>query len=170
MTEIDAAHHSEFVERFETTGIARVIGRPREVQGKHRAGHALSLRLAVTPGSRPGKYIGILYDQSNRERIWNAEMERVKLEIQSSAGILGSSTSTDLKSIRRGSFQTEAWNPGNWQPAFLPDRPPVEKLPVVLGAFSDDGLSFRAFRLKLGIPSTKETKINKKVRVYKTRT
>ena len=154
MTEFDAAHHQEFVDRYESTGEAHVIGQPRDVQGKHRDGHILPLRLSVTPGATPGTYIGILHDQSQRDAAIIAQMERTKCALH----VLGPVGASMDMGIRHEIFQTQAWRPG-WQQTTGHEALVLERGPLVLAAYSDNGYDFKAFKLKQGVCSEKEARI-----------
>ncbi|MGM0430409.1 MAG: putative bifunctional diguanylate cyclase/phosphodiesterase [Pseudomonadota bacterium] len=64
MPEPYAREHDRYLEAYQETGRARIIGIGREVQGKRKSGEVFPIDLAVTEVSRAGEaqYIGVIRD------------------------------------------------------------------------------------------------------------
>jgi diguanylate cyclase (GGDEF)-like protein/PAS domain S-box-containing protein len=69
MTTHDADQHDAYLDRYQATGDARVIGSGREVVGQHKDGRTLDLELSVTPAvlNNTNIYIGFLRDITERK-------------------------------------------------------------------------------------------------------
>lgn len=71
MPEHEAGAHDRHIQRYLATGERRVIGRNREVEGRHKDGHTISLELAVSEyvfGDRR-LFTGTLRDISERKSL-----------------------------------------------------------------------------------------------------
>jgi len=79
MPEPYRSHHSEYVERFERTKEARIIGIGREVQAIRRDGKVFPVRLSVgeTRTETGHRFVGIIHDLTSERA---AELERHSLE------------------------------------------------------------------------------------------
>jgi len=64
MPEPYAREHDRYIEAYQETGRARIIGIGREVQGKRKNGEVFPIDLAITEVSRAGEaqYIGVIRD------------------------------------------------------------------------------------------------------------
>lgn len=72
--------HDGYLHNYQATGVARIIGIGREVEGQRKGGSLFPMELAVSEISRQGQlqYIGMVRDISERKR-----MERIKSEFLS---------------------------------------------------------------------------------------
>jgi len=61
MDEPEASIHHQFIQRYEKTGEAKIIGRPRVVNARHRDGSRVSVLLSVSALCNRGEYIAIMY-------------------------------------------------------------------------------------------------------------
>lgn len=68
MPEPSSGEHDSYIQNFLRTGEAKIIGKGREVIGKHKDGHELPLELGVTESITNGErmFIGVLRDISGR--------------------------------------------------------------------------------------------------------
>lgn len=94
MPEPYRGEHDEYLRRYQTTGVARVIGIGREVRGRRKDGSLFPLDLAITEISRDGQpfYIGVVRDITERKRL-----DRLKKEFLST---VSHELRTPLTSIR----------------------------------------------------------------------
>lgn len=71
MPEPHCSHHGEYLRRYQETGEAHVIGRPREVTARRQDGTLFPMELRVSQLDLEGerKFIGIMYDISERKAI-----------------------------------------------------------------------------------------------------
>ena len=78
MPEPHRSHHDGYLQHYQHTGEARIVGRPREVQGQRKDASLFPLSLAVTQISRAGKttFIGLIRDIS-RTRQDEEEIHRL---------------------------------------------------------------------------------------------
>ncbi|ASU34778.1 PAS domain-containing sensor histidine kinase [Mucilaginibacter xinganensis] len=65
----DGALHQNYIELYESTGRAKIIGKGREVVGKKKDGSTFPMRLAVSELKYNGKvmYTGVIHDLSHRK-------------------------------------------------------------------------------------------------------
>lgn len=72
--------HDGYLRNYQTTGVARIIGIGREVEGQRRDGSLFPMELAVSEITQHGQplYVGMVRDISERKR-----MERMKSEFVS---------------------------------------------------------------------------------------
>lgn len=72
--------HDNYLQAYRKTGVARIMGRVREVAGKHKSGAVFPLELKVSEMSLGGKrrFIGIVSDISERKQ--SEEMLRLAKE------------------------------------------------------------------------------------------
>lgn len=72
--------HDSFLRNYQATGVARIIGIGREVEGQRKDGSLFLMDLAISEVSRHGKpiYVGMVRDITERKR-----MERMKSEFVS---------------------------------------------------------------------------------------
>jgi PAS domain S-box-containing protein len=77
------AAHDGYIERYCSTGQARIIGIGREVEGIHKNGESISLDLAISQYSIQGQrfFTGILRDIRERVRIM-ADLEQARREAE----------------------------------------------------------------------------------------
>ena len=70
MNPTDAAHHNSYIERYEQTGQARIIGRGREILARRANGETFPASLAVgeIKNSNPRRYVGFIHDITERQR------------------------------------------------------------------------------------------------------
>ncbi|KAL3893139.1 MAG: hypothetical protein SGPRY_014434 [Prymnesium sp.] len=124
MNEIDASAHSKYVERYEDTGTRKVIGRPIVVKGKHRDGSEISVTLSVSPMSKRGEYLAILYHRTDAEARAKAEaaearacserdllalqLENIKMQLQHSVQM---SPTHVYRSAKVVAAWTREWKP-----------------------------------------------------------
>lgn len=68
MTADDREHHDGYLANYQSTGRATVIGRGREVDGKHKDGTLVPLEIAVTPADINGQvmFVGLVRDITER--------------------------------------------------------------------------------------------------------
>lgn len=79
MAEPYATQHATYVQRFESTGEKRAIGRIRQVSAKNRHGHEFPIELSVTQLTQGGdgaKYGAFIRDVSEKARLQGQLMER----------------------------------------------------------------------------------------------
>lgn len=79
MAEPYASQHSTYVQRFESTGEKRAIGRIRQVAAKNKQGHEFPIELSVTQLTDSGdgaKYGAFIRDVSEKARLHGQLMER----------------------------------------------------------------------------------------------
>ena len=71
MPEPHRSGHDDYLRNYQTTGVARVIGIGREVDGQRKDGSLFPLELAVTMVTRDGQpfYIGLVRDITERKRL-----------------------------------------------------------------------------------------------------
>jgi PAS domain S-box-containing protein len=98
MTEPHASGHDGYVSRYVTTGIKRIIGIRREMEGRHQDGHIIPIDLGVSEMSIGGRrlFIGVVRDITERravERLKNEFVSTVSHELRtpltSISGALG---------------------------------------------------------------------------------
>ncbi len=72
--------HDGYLRNYHTTGIARIIGIGREVEGQHKDGSLFPMELAISEITREGRpmYVGMVRDITERKRV-----ERMKSEFVS---------------------------------------------------------------------------------------
>ena len=72
--------HDDYIRNYRSTGVARIIGTGREVEGQRKDGSLFPMELAISQISRHGKamYVGMVRDITERKRI-----ERMKSEFVS---------------------------------------------------------------------------------------
>ncbi|SDP48280.1 response regulator receiver modulated diguanylate cyclase/phosphodiesterase with PAS/PAC sensor(s) [Rhodoferax sp. OV413] len=63
-------HHDSYLQHFQRTGEARVIGLPREVEGQRKSGQVFPMSLSVSQVDRAGEptFIGIVRDITQRHQ------------------------------------------------------------------------------------------------------
>lgn len=79
MAEPYASQHTTYVQRFESTGEKRAIGRIRQVSAKSKHGHEFPIELSVTQLTDSGdgaKYGAFIRDVSEKARLHGQLMER----------------------------------------------------------------------------------------------
>jgi two-component system, sensor histidine kinase and response regulator len=72
MPEYYAIHHTEYIQNYLETGIAKVVGKVREVQGKRKDGSTFPIELEVNESTcRNGHriFLGIVRDISRRKKL-----------------------------------------------------------------------------------------------------
>ncbi|MCC5859248.1 MAG: EAL domain-containing protein [Ectothiorhodospiraceae bacterium] len=64
MPEPHRSHHQSYIERYLTTGTARIIGTDREVEGRHKDGSTFPMNLAVSRITHNGvtHFVGLIRD------------------------------------------------------------------------------------------------------------
>ena len=74
-----AQAHDTYLRNYRVTGVARVIGIGREVEGQRRDGSAFPMELAVSEITRGGRamYLGMVRDISERKRVDRMKSEFV---------------------------------------------------------------------------------------------
>ena len=72
--------HDDYLRNYQSTGVARIIGIGREVEGQRKDGSLFPMDLAISEVTRQGQplYVGMVRDISERKR-----MERLKSEFVS---------------------------------------------------------------------------------------
>ena len=72
------SHHDGYLQHFQHTGEARVIGKPREVEGMRKNGEVFPMSLSVSQITRSGQptFIGIVRDITHR-RLHDEEIRRL---------------------------------------------------------------------------------------------
>jgi len=81
MNSHDGAHHKQYVDAYEATGVQKVIGAPRVVEGKHKNGSPMQLTLSVSV-QPDGTYMAILYRRTEIEARLKAEQEVAQHEAE----------------------------------------------------------------------------------------
>ena len=78
MPEPHRGHHDGYLQHFQHTGEARVIGKPREVEGVRKNGEVFPMSLSVSQITRSGQptFIGIVRDITQR-RLHDEEIRRL---------------------------------------------------------------------------------------------
>lgn len=96
MPENIAQEHDRYLANYLTTGIAKIIGTGREVEGKHKDGRIFPIELAVSEMENQGSkyFVGSVRDISERKKI-----EQMKKEFVST---VSHELRTPLTSIRGG--------------------------------------------------------------------
>jgi len=76
MPQTHGSHHDGYLQHFQRTGEARVIGKPRELEGQHRDGSVFSMSLSVSQIARSGQpiFIGIARDITQHRQ----DMEKIR--------------------------------------------------------------------------------------------
>lgn len=94
MPEPYRSQHDDYLRNYRETGVARIIGIGREVEGRRKDGSLFPMDLAVTQVTREGRpfYIGMVRDITERKRL-----ERLKNEFLST---VSHELRTPLTSIR----------------------------------------------------------------------
>jgi len=74
MSEPDSSQHDHYLSRYMETGVPHFIGTSREVQGRHKDGHSIPLKLAVTEYQLNGEtmFAGTLHDISEQKTMISA--------------------------------------------------------------------------------------------------
>ncbi len=69
MASHDASHHDQYMNNYETTGEARIIGIGREVKARRRDGDTFPVKLSVGKAQMPDavRYVGIIHDLSDEQ-------------------------------------------------------------------------------------------------------
>jgi diguanylate cyclase (GGDEF)-like protein/PAS domain S-box-containing protein len=69
MPEPYRSHHDGYLQHYMQTGQARVIGQPREVQGRRRDGSHFPMSLSVSKVDRAGQptFVGLVRDETDRK-------------------------------------------------------------------------------------------------------
>jgi len=85
----DAAEHDQYVQRYIGTGVARIVGRTREVIGKTRDGKLVPIDLRVVPVEIAGRgcFIGSMRDVTERKSR-EAALQALSERLGSQLGIL----------------------------------------------------------------------------------
>lgn len=100
-----AEQHGSYLHHYQTTGIARIIGIGREVEGLRRDGSSFPMDLSISEINKNGKaeYIGMIRDISERKRLDKLKSEFVSIvshelrtPLTSISGALGLVASGDL--------------------------------------------------------------------------
>ncbi len=78
MPEPHRSHHDGYLHHFQHTGEARVIGKPREVEGQRKGGEVFPMSLSVSQTTRGGQptFIGIVRDITQR-RLHDEEIRQL---------------------------------------------------------------------------------------------
>ena len=97
--EPDASKHDAYMADYQATGKARVIGRPRRVQARHKEGHLVPVSLAVSPIRVQGRlmFSGVLRDATRsdeREQALRRRNDELKIQAAINA-IIQESRSVD---------------------------------------------------------------------------
>jgi len=116
MTSEDSSRHHEYVEAYETTGKAKVIGSPRAIKGQHKEGHVIPITLSVSRSTCPGEYIGILYRRTDSEARAKAEAELLALQLDHVKLQIQQGNLSSTVSIHRSARVVSAWT-GAWSEA-----------------------------------------------------
>lgn len=93
MPDADASRHDGWISAFLATGRARIIGRERIVEGRHRSGAVVPVRLTVRETEVAGErvFVGLLRDVSDVRRAREAlDRSEMSFELALDAGRLGS--------------------------------------------------------------------------------
>ena len=79
MVELERADHDGYIEHYQTTGIAKILGIERQVEGLHKNGERIALNLAISEYTVQGQryFTGILRDIRERVRIIR-DLERAR--------------------------------------------------------------------------------------------
>ena len=105
MPQEHAAHHHEYLESYQATGIAKIIGIGREVEGVRRDGSRFPMNLSISEINNNGQaeYLGMVSDITERKRLDNLKNEFVSIvshelrtPLTSITGALGLVTSGSL--------------------------------------------------------------------------
>jgi PAS domain S-box-containing protein len=85
----EAADHDHYVKRYVETGVARIIGRTREVVGRTKDGHLIPIDLRVVPVSLDGRdcFIGSMRDVTER-KAREAALQSLSERLGSQLGVL----------------------------------------------------------------------------------
>jgi diguanylate cyclase (GGDEF)-like protein/PAS domain S-box-containing protein len=70
MPEPDRSAHDQYLENYHTTRKAKIIGKRREVEGRHKEGTIFPIELGVTEISlgEQGRYVGVVRDITERKQ------------------------------------------------------------------------------------------------------
>jgi len=129
MGEADASQHPGYLERYMKTGEARILGRKREVLGRHSDASELPLQLCVSEFEAGGRrfFTGILHDLSAARETEAALRHSQRME---SVGRLAASIAHDLNNLLTVVLVTTDDIDGQ-----LPRRDPLRKdMEDILGA------------------------------------
>jgi PAS domain S-box-containing protein len=74
--------HGQFLLNYPRTGVHRIIGAPREINGRRHDGSTIAIQLAVGEASHRGEpiYVGIIQDLTQRNRIEAQLRQSQKME------------------------------------------------------------------------------------------
>lgn len=74
--------HGQFLLNYPRTGVRRIIGAPREINGRRRDGSTIAIQLAVGEATHRGEpiYVGIIRDLTQRNRIEAQLRQSQKME------------------------------------------------------------------------------------------
>lgn len=99
--------HDGYLEKYLTTGVARIIGMSREVEGQRRDGSSFPMDLAVSEVTLSGKrfFIGIVRDISERKQIENALQTETRYLKFLNASVLASNDHSDFESAMQGCME-----------------------------------------------------------------
>lgn len=80
MPEPDRSRHDSYIERYHASGVPRIIGFGREVEGRRKDGTLFPMELAVSQVAQQGQplYVGLVRDVSERK-----QMEQIRAELVS---------------------------------------------------------------------------------------
>ncbi len=98
MNNDDARHHNGYIQKYQETGQAKIIGIGREVTAKKRDGELFAARLAVSEVRYFGEllYAGVIHDLSKEKR---AEQEK-QAYTQKLEAIVGERTEELKKTVK----------------------------------------------------------------------
>jgi two-component system sensor kinase FixL len=93
MPEPYRSRHSQYLERYLSTGVAHIIGIGREVEGMRRDGSVFPLHLSVgrIAGTGPARFVGILRD------ITGEQQARLKLQGERDRATAGASAEQEAR-------------------------------------------------------------------------
>jgi PAS domain S-box-containing protein len=103
MPEPDHARHDTYLQRYLTTGVARVVGVGREIAGRRRDGTVFPLQLSVNEMRIGGerKFTGILHDLTDRVRMEQRLREQEALaRLGEMAAVIAHEVKNPLAGIR----------------------------------------------------------------------
>jgi two-component system, LuxR family, sensor kinase FixL len=127
--------HDGYLERYLTTGVARIIGVGREVTGRHRDGSTMPLHLSVGEMFIDGKrqFTGILHDLTGRVQMEEQLRERAALaRLGEMAAVIAHEVKNPLAGIR-GAIQVI----GSRLPLDNPDAPIVKEIVSRIDALNE---------------------------------
>ena len=101
MPQAHSMQHDQYLKNYLTTGVAKVIGKGRDVEGQHKNGNIFPIELAVSETLIDGKHLftGVIRDVSERKHLESALVKANELLFQSNLKLKDSARTDVLTGV-----------------------------------------------------------------------